>query len=762
MGPKEIAGGAGIEDRLDQLLNALHRQGPVSQALLEELSLIKHFHPNTFSAAEEKVIAAMGLFYKINDPTSLYAFLLKRMGSADIGARGQQFTPVQSSLLRALESNNFISISAPTSAGKSFSVRDFISTGTGDAVVVVPSRALIAEYMSAMRREFDGDRGVMISAFVDRVYTARALRRIFVLTPERARDLFSFADELDISVFFFDEAQISEEPTRGVIFDVLVRRIRKRFSEAKLIFAHPFIENPEAQLEKHRMDGPGAYSRNYKQGSVGKIYLMRHANGKDFYFSPFAEDGHLVKNCVVFEGGFERFAFSPGHSILVYVSKNSIYSGKFLDGFSEWIDGFEGVQSVEGREIISRIEEIVGADDNTYRSRLVGLLKKGVVIHHGSVPLEVRFLLEDFVRLKLARVCFATSTLVQGVNMPFDIVWLGTMRISGDDHSERSLAFKNLIGRAGRLTATPEFDYGYVYTSKPGLLRDRIADEYFLSSDSRIDRVDQDDDSEEVSELLEAIREGSFDDDLNLPRSKIDRLSTAAVFDAIREVLDLIYGAGTEVRTELAGKSGRSLRDRVEFLLRIVYERSLGRALVIGEAAVFRQAILLMLQVFQGRSFSEIAAARFNRISKRDAKRVGEAVFAQAASVLPDIRLTKAFPLFPVGTPARNVSYDAVVFDTYDYLDKVVSFSLSDTFAAAITLFKQESSDIRSGWLLDLLRFGTNDPKKIMMLRYGFQAEEIESILPFVKSISQEEIVFSKEIEDAPPSVRRAVEWYVN
>jgi helicase len=761
MNLRGIASGVKIEERLDHLLDTLHRQGPISQALLEELSLIKRFHPDVFGVAEEKVIAAMGLFYKIKNPNSLYAFLLKRMGTADVSVQGQQFTPVQSSLLRAIESNQFISISAPTSAGKSFSVREFISTGSGDAVVVVPSRALIAEYMSAMRREFDGNREVMISSFVDRVYTARTMRRIFVLTPERSRDLFGFIDELDISIFFFDEAQISEEPSRGVIFDVLVRRIRKSFPRAKLIFAHPFIENPEAQLEKHRMEGEGSFSRNYRQGSVGKIYLMRHSNGKDYYFSPFEDSGHLLKNCVAFDGGFENFAFSPGHSILVYVTKGSIYSGKFLEGFEKWINGFEEVNSEEGKRIIERIEEIVGADEDVYKSRLVALLRKGVVIHHGSVPLEVRFLLEDFVRLKLARVCFATSTLVQGVNMPFDIVWLGTMKISGDDYSQKSLAFKNLIGRAGRLTSGPEFDYGYVYTMNPEMLGNRIADEYFLSPESRIDAVDDDCDVEGVSELLEAIREGSFDDDLNLPESKIERLADDGVLNAIREVLDLVYGAGTQVQSSLAGNSGRQARDRIESLLRFVYERSLGRALFDGEAAVFRQAILLMLQVFQGRSFSEIAATRFNRISKRDAKRIGKAVFGQAASVLPDSRLIKAFPFFPDGTLARDVSYDAVVFDTYDYLDKVVSFSLTDTFVAAFKIFKRTFADVRADWFVDLLRFGTNDSSKIMMLRYGFQPEEIEAILPYVRSISQEKIVFFEKLKDAPLSVRRAVDWYL-
>src|SRR5690606_22256852 len=119
------------------------------------------------------------------------------------------------------------------------------------------------------------------------------------------------------------------------------------------------------------------------------------------------------------------------------------------------------------KEIITSVESLLGANKVDHQSRMVNLLHKGVVIHHGSVPLEVRFLVEDFIRAGFAKICFATSTLAQGVNMPFDIVWLDNMRFQGESDEERSLSFKNLIGRAGRLSKQPKFDYGYVFTRSP-------------------------------------------------------------------------------------------------------------------------------------------------------------------------------------------------------------------------------------------------------------------------------------------------------
>lgn len=441
------------------LLDLIHKEGPSSSEILQLVSLYKEFHDEIFSKIEEKLISSMGLFYKVSTPDNLYSFILSGIGDENKEAFGKALTPVQASVRWAIEENQFVSISAPTSAGKSFSIRDFIAQQTGDAVVVVPSRALIAEYINSMRAAFGPDKSVMVSAFVDDVFKKRNLRHIFVLTPERARELFLIKSELNVEVFFFDEAQMSEETQRGVVFDVLVRRVRKLFPLAKLIFAHPFVENPEAQFKKHGIV-ESRYARSYNHGAVGKICVFRHANKNDFYFSPFREGGYLLDNCVKFQDGFEKFAFSNPHSILIYVSKASIYNGKFVTPFQSHVDSFPEIVDTDALDIIEAIKQMLGADEKEHRSAMVSLLKKGVVIHHGSVPLEVRFLIEDFIRRGYARICFATSTLAQGINMPFDIVWLESMRIIGKTEGERALAFKNLIGRAGRLSDNKKFDYG--------------------------------------------------------------------------------------------------------------------------------------------------------------------------------------------------------------------------------------------------------------------------------------------------------------
>ena len=322
---------------LSNLLDFLHREGPINPDILEVTSYFKQFHPEAFSELEERIISALGLFYKIKEPNNIYSFLIAGIGEQYKKIYGEYFTPVQASIRYAVDNHRVISISAPTSAGKSYSIRDFIADQKGNAVVVVPSRALIAEYVNIMKRKFKKNKGVMISSFVDKVFTSRILRRIYVITPERAREFFAPDFNLDINVFFFDEAQVSDERERGVIFDVLIRRVKKHFPHSKLIFAHPYVENPEAQFTKHGFSNENGYARSYTHGSVGKICIFQHSNKKCYYFSPFKNNGHRIKNCIEVPGYFGDFAFNGEHSVLVYVSKRSIYNGSFLDDFQEYI-----------------------------------------------------------------------------------------------------------------------------------------------------------------------------------------------------------------------------------------------------------------------------------------------------------------------------------------------------------------------------------------------------------------------------------------
>lgn len=757
MGIKEIISTTNPQNELEKILEEIHKFGPEKQETLEKLSYYKKFHPDCFNKYEEEILSALGLFYKIEKPQTIYSILMSGFGISHISDHGACLTPVQASIRRAIDNYQYSSISAPTSAGKSYSVRDFISQSDGDTAIIVPSRALIAEYIESINRKFYGDKNVMVTSFVDVVYTSRKMRRVFILTPERSKDLFHLKDKIDIKTFFFDEAQISEEIERGVIFDTLVRRASKHFPNAKLIFAHPFVENPEAQLQKHGIDKTSFFAKSYNQGSVGRLCIYQHSNGNYYYFSPHERKGHLIKNTAEFSGSFKEFSLNRNHSILIYVSKSSIYNGKFSEEFKDYIGSIEDTSNPDALEIINEIEYIVGANSTNHKSEMISLLKKGVVIHHGSIPLEVRFLIEKFIRDGHATLCFATSTLAQGINMPFDIVWLDNNRFNGDEN-ERALAFKNLIGRAGRLSQEKKFDFGYVYTNKPDIFIKRINTSFKLKNLSIIDDENSQKQTIDSKELLDSIRNDTYDEDKDMPKSKVSRLSSTEIMASAAEFLNILFRT-EKISTSIGGGDNKNYRLQATICLMKIFEASIGRGITDAESSVFNNAIRILFHTMQGRSFREIVGIRYNYISSRDDAETIYAKYSQPAEKIPNINLKK-YSIFKKNTLASKVSYDAIVFDTYDYLDQVISFSLSDVFIAAFKIFNDKTGDPRALKAIDIFRYGTNDKTHILLMRYGFPPEAINDIIPYIDSISESEIRFNENIASANKSITKLVEWY--
>ena len=82
------------------------------------------------------------------------------------------------------------------------------------------------------------------------------------------------------------------------------------------------------------------------------------------------------------------------------------------------------------------------------QSREFRLLQKGIVVHHGKMPGLMARLLVQLVDDGIVHLILATSTLSEGVNLPFETVLLPTLRRQQQSMTGRE--FANLAGRAGR------------------------------------------------------------------------------------------------------------------------------------------------------------------------------------------------------------------------------------------------------------------------------------------------------------------------
>lgn len=88
----------------------------------------------------------------------------------------------------------------------------------------------------------------------------------------------------------------------------------------------------------------------------------------------------------------------------------------------------------------------------------VKLLDYGIATNHGQMPQRLRRMMVALVENSICRITVATATLTEGVNLPFDIIILPSLKRTRYDKAKKSQEefpmptseFRNLSGRAGR------------------------------------------------------------------------------------------------------------------------------------------------------------------------------------------------------------------------------------------------------------------------------------------------------------------------
>lgn len=113
-------------------------------------------------------------------------------------------------------------------------------------------------------------------------------------------------------------------------------------------------------------------------------------------------------------------------------------------------DGYLGDRFEEAR---AACRDYCGAD-----SYELFLLKHGVATSHGQMPQRLRRLMVEMIDRKICPITVATATLTEGVNLPFDLIFVTSLkRRSWDPVAEEPIVaplttaeFRNLAGRAGR------------------------------------------------------------------------------------------------------------------------------------------------------------------------------------------------------------------------------------------------------------------------------------------------------------------------
>jgi hypothetical protein len=332
-------------------------------------------------------------------------------------------------------------------------------------IYIVPSRALINQVSEELRVDLNG---VEIKTDYIENEEKPSDKIVYILTPERAIKIINENDiTLNPAIIFIDEIQgVEDEQGRGNLFEHVFGELSRLFSYSKIITAGPNILN-----------AGGLYRELFQKESIvsdtelSPVFQLRtiiNIKEASINFTVFGNNSKtqtITKNIVHQKNLKKLYEGNRGDGLAVIINKiiannkdsNIVYSSK-----SNWAEtwAIKYADSIEQGEIQQEISDLIDYLKEDIHSKyiLIDCLKKGVAFHHSKLPELVRKEIEVLFQRGRIKTLFCTSTLLEGVNMPANNLFI--LKPENNNLRLSNFEFGNLIGRAGRIKDSL---YGTIY-----------------------------------------------------------------------------------------------------------------------------------------------------------------------------------------------------------------------------------------------------------------------------------------------------------
>lgn len=367
----------------------------------------------------------------------------------------------QSKFWESATANKWLSVSAPTSVGKSFIletwIQDFLARNPLSLVLyIVPTRALISEVETDLIKRLDpqGNGSIHIATMpFERTYE-RDKSNVMVFTQERLQiflNAFSTPPRIDLLVV--DEAHKIGDGYRGVFLQQVIESINRLNPNAKVIFASPFTSNPELLLE----DAPKGQAASILSTEVTVNQNLIWASQmprkpKEWKLSLCTANEVIDVGTFTLENSptpttkrlpFVAYTLSKGKPGNIIYENGAASAEKTAQQLFDCVAEEEAVDS----EILALIELC----EKTIHPKFLlnRVLTRGIAFHYGNMPLLVRSEIERLFSANKITYLVCTSTLVEGVNMSCKNIFVRGPK-KGRERKMKAEDFWNLAGRAGR------------------------------------------------------------------------------------------------------------------------------------------------------------------------------------------------------------------------------------------------------------------------------------------------------------------------
>jgi len=364
--------------------------------------------------------------------------------------------PQQVELLNFLLEGNNVLLSAPTSFGKTFIALEYMTRANfSNIVFVVPTLALMNELSSKIRKKFGKEYNIITNSFEN-----LNGKNIFILVPERIDQNFLIEiTNVHIDLLIFDEIYKLKrrDSDNKKSSDKRLISLNKGYFDIvnkanQVLLLGPFIK--EIKFERTRLDeNIIKYYSDYAPVYIKTLFINDDRN-------------NFIKSNINVNSSKLIYFDSP-NSIYKFCSENELVSNVDLNNsLTIWCDKYISTDWLPSK-----------------------MLKKGIGIHHGNIPIFMRKYVENLYNNKEIVNILCTSTLLEGINTPTEQL------IIYDSKKLSAFQTNNLIGRVGRLDT---FKQGLIYYF------DKNLEQYIIGDDKyeTIEIVAESNEIDDIEELL--------------------------------------------------------------------------------------------------------------------------------------------------------------------------------------------------------------------------------------------------------------------
>lgn len=360
--------------------------------------------------------------------------------------------PEQMKVLNLIRKNKGLIFSAPTSFGKTFIVFEYIARAQPkNVVLVVPTLALSDEYRQKISRKYREafSEYKIYTNFNSNITYDSNTKNLFIVTHDRVVQNEIITRSLpDIDFLVVDEVyklKTDENNDRVLILNLAYRFLKEK--SKKYLLLAPFLTEI---INNKGSDAPLFFSSDFS-AVVNRVY--EHKIKKDKERNQKIDEllNELKKTkCLVY---FNTVKALNKFIIETKFFNEDIDENKTLNKFIEWAS----------KEIHPEWSVLKG-------------LKKGVLVHHGQLPLGIRILQMELFNDQENKyyVMLCTSTLLEGVNTSCENIIITNPKINKTKFN--AFDFFNLVGRSGRL-----FQY---YLGQAHYIRKKDEDEEYRKEDA--------------------------------------------------------------------------------------------------------------------------------------------------------------------------------------------------------------------------------------------------------------------------------------